>query len=90
MSTENGLLERVQALVESVVLRSIDADAPLIESGLVDSVLAVEIVLRVEMAFGVSVPPTEIAEHLASATALASFIAAQGADGANPSAPTFH
>jgi len=70
-----GLLERTQALVESVVMRRVDLDTPLIESGLVDSVLAVEIVLHVETAFGVALPPTEIAEHLASVAALAAFIA---------------
>ncbi|MGG1947178.1 acyl carrier protein [Trinickia sp. NRRL B-1857] len=40
-----------------------------------DSVLAVEIALRVETMFGVQVPPTEIGEHLASVTALAAYIA---------------
>jgi D-alanine--poly(phosphoribitol) ligase subunit 2 len=68
-------LEQVRALVESVVMRRLEADTPLIESGLVDSVLAVEIALRVETMFGVQVPPTEIGEHLASVTALAAYIA---------------
>lgn len=77
-SIEAGLLEQVRAVVESVVMRPVDADTPLIESGLVDSVLAVEIVLRVELQFGAQVPPTEIAEHLASVAALAAFIADNG------------
>lgn len=74
-SIQAGWLEQAQAIVESVVLRRVDADTPLLESGLVDSVLAVEIVLRVEVEFGVQLPPTEIAEHLASVSALAAFIA---------------
>ncbi len=77
-SIEAGLLEQARAVVESVVMRRVDADTPLIESGLVDSVLAVEIVLRVELQFGVQVPPTEIAEHLASVSALAAFVADNG------------
>lgn len=74
-SIQSGVLEQAQAIVESVVMRRVDADTPLIESGLVDSVLAVEIVLRVEVTFGVQIPPTEIAERLASVSTLAAFIA---------------
>lgn len=79
-STHNELLERARALVESVVMRRVDADTPLIESGLVDSVLAVEIVLGVEAQFGVRIAPTEIGEHLASVAALAAFVAEQASD----------
>ena len=74
-SIQAGLLEQAQAIVESLVLSRVEADTPLLESGLVDSVLAVEIVLRVEVEFGVQLPPTEIAEHLASVSGLAAFIA---------------
>lgn len=80
-STQTGLLESVQALVESVVMRRVDADLPLIESGLVDSVLAVEIVLQVETSYVVQLPPTEIAEHLASVAALAAFVAEHSSNG---------
>ncbi|WP_439893726.1 acyl carrier protein (plasmid) [Ralstonia sp. 25C] len=64
----------VNALVQDIVLRAVEPDTPLIEAGLVDSVLAVEIVMAVEMQFGVRVPPTEIAEHLASVNALTAYI----------------
>ncbi len=64
----------VKALVESVVMRVVEPSTPLIEIGLVDSVLAVEIVMAVEMQFGVRVPATEIAEHLASVNALTAYI----------------
>jgi D-alanine--poly(phosphoribitol) ligase subunit 2 len=76
MTQTDTLPADVQALVESVVLRPVDGDTPLLETGLVDSVLAVEIVMGVEMQFGVRIPPTEIAEHLASVDALTAFIAA--------------
>ncbi|MFL9997733.1 acyl carrier protein [Paraburkholderia sediminicola] len=76
MTQNETLNAEVAALVESVVLRLVRDDELLLETGLVDSVLAVEIVMGVEMQFGVRIPPTEIAEHLASVNALASFIAA--------------
>ena len=73
--TETETLQAdVKALVQDIVLRAVEPDTPLIEAGLVDSVLAVEIVMAVEMQFGVRVPPTEIAEHLASVTALTAYI----------------
>ena len=74
MTQTETLLADVKALVENVVLRTVEPDTPLIEMGLVYSVLAVEIVMAVEMQFGVRVPPTEIAEHLASVNALAAYI----------------
>ena len=74
MTQTETLLADVKALVENIVLRTVEPDTPLIEMGLVDSVLAVEIVMAVEMQFGVRVPPTEIAEHLASVDALAAYI----------------
>ncbi|MDI7065556.1 acyl carrier protein, partial [Klebsiella pneumoniae] len=75
--TQNETLHAdVAALVESVVLRLVRDEELLLETGLVISVLAVEIVMGVEMQFGVRIPPTEIAEHLASVNALSAFIAA--------------
>ena len=74
MTQTEPLLADVKALVENVVLRTVEPDTPLIEMGLVDSVLAVEIVMAVEMQFGVRVPSTEIAQHLASVNALAAYI----------------
>ena len=76
MTQNETLHAEVASLVESVVLRLVRGDDLLLESGLVDSVLAVEIVMGVEMQFGVRIPPTEIAEHLASVDALCTFIAA--------------
>ncbi len=74
MTDTTALAAEVQTLVESVVLRPVRADTLLFETGLVDSVLAVEIVMGVEMQFDVRIPPTEIAEHLASVSALAAYI----------------
>lgn len=74
MTQTETLQADVRALVENIVMRAVEPSTPLIESGLVDSVLAVEIVMAVEAQFGVRVPPTEIAEHLASVDALAAYI----------------
>lgn len=76
MSPIETLHADVTSLVESVVLRPVRGDELLLETGLVDSVLAVEIVMGVEMQFGVRIPPTEIAEHLASVDTLTAFVAA--------------
>lgn len=76
MTSSETLFVNVRELVESVVQRAVDGETPLIESGLVDSMLAVEIAMRVEIVFGVSVPPTELAEHLSSVRALTAFVAA--------------
>jgi D-alanine--poly(phosphoribitol) ligase subunit 2 len=75
--SQNNLNAEVASLIESIVLRPVGNDERLLESGLVDSVLAVEIVLGVEMQFGVRIPPTEIAEHLASVSSLGAYIASQ-------------
>jgi D-alanine--poly(phosphoribitol) ligase subunit 2 len=77
MTSNETLHADVAQLVESVVLRPVGGDEPLLDGGLIDSVLAVEIVMGVEMQFGVRIPPTEIAEHLASVDALCAFIATQ-------------
>ncbi|MEM5389101.1 acyl carrier protein [Paraburkholderia phymatum] len=77
MTQNETLHAEVAALVESVVQRPVDGDVPLLESDLVDSVLAVEIVMGVEMQFGARIPPSEIDEHLSSVNALAAFIASQ-------------
>ncbi|WP_345813654.1 acyl carrier protein [Paraburkholderia sp. PREW-6R] len=74
MTQNDTLRAEVASLVESVVLRPVQDDELLLETGLVDSVLAVEIVMGVEMQFGVRIPPTEIAEHLACVDALCAFI----------------
>ena len=47
----------------------------LIESGLVDSLAAVDVALAVEREFGCKIPPTEIDVHLESVHTLAAFIA---------------
>ncbi|MGU7770236.1 acyl carrier protein [Burkholderia sp. MR1-5-21] len=67
----------VAQLIENLVLTSVDPDTLLIDSGLVDSLSAVDVALAVEREFGVKIPPSEIDVHLESVHTLAQYIASQ-------------
>ncbi|AKQ61855.1 acyl carrier protein [Bordetella hinzii] len=76
MHTEQELHTRIAEIVESIVLKKVTADTPLIASGLVDSLAAVDITLAVESEYGCSIPAPEIAEHMQSVRTLAGYVAA--------------
>ncbi|KCB27667.1 phosphopantetheine attachment domain protein [Bordetella hinzii CA90 BAL1384] len=76
MHTEQELHTRIAEIVESIVLKKVTADTPLIASGLVDSLSAVDITLAVESEYGCSIPAPEIAEHMQSVRTLAGYVAA--------------
>lgn len=71
------LHDRIGHTVESVVLKKVAADTPLIATGLVDSLSAVDITLAVEAEFGCCIPAPEIAEHLQLVRTLAAYVASQ-------------
>ncbi|SEI92033.1 acyl carrier protein [Achromobacter sp. NFACC18-2] len=71
----NAIEVKVAQLVEGIILTQVDPDTLLIESGLVDSLAAVDVALAVEREFGCKIPPTEIDVHLESVHTLAAFIA---------------
>ena len=71
----NDIEAKVADLIEGIILTKVDPDTLLIESGLVDSLAAVDVALAVERQFGCKIPPTEIAVHLESVHTLAAFIA---------------
>jgi len=71
----NAIEAKVAQLVEGIILTQVDPDTLLIESGLVDSLAAVDVALAVEREFGSKIPPTEIDVHLESVHTLAAFIA---------------
>lgn len=73
----NAIEAKVAQLVEGIILTQVDPDTLLIESGLVDSLAAVDVALAVEREFGCKIPPTEIDVHLESVHTLAAFIAEQ-------------
>ena len=69
---ENQLAEMIQA----VILKKIGPDTLLLESGLLDSVAAVDLMLAIESRFGCTVPLTEVEEHLHSLRTLSTYVAA--------------
>lgn len=71
----NEIETKVADLIEGIILTKVDPDTLLIESGLVDSLAAVDVALAVERQFGCKIPPTEIDVHLESVHSLAAFIA---------------
>lgn len=71
----NDIEAKVAELIEGIILTKVDSDTLLIESGLVDSLAAVDVALAVERQFGCKIPPTEIDLHLESVHTLAAFIA---------------
>ena len=75
MSTPNAApVAKLGEIVANVIQTTVEPDDLLIESAMVDSLTAVDIVLAVQAAFGCKVPPTEIEEHLESVNALAAFV----------------
>ena len=70
---------KLAQLIEAIILTSVDPDTLLIESGLIDSLSAVDVALAVEREFGVKIPPTEIDVHLESVHTLAQYIASRKA-----------
>ncbi|WP_144632697.1 acyl carrier protein [Bordetella genomosp. 13] len=76
MHTEHELLARIADIVEAIILKKVTPDTPLMASGLVDSLAAVDVTLAVESEYGCSIPAPEIAEHLQSVRTLAGYVAA--------------
>jgi len=68
--------ERVLGLVAKATLKKVGLDEPLLESGLVDSISAVDLALQVEAEFGIEIPAEKIHEYLHSARTLAEYVAA--------------
>lgn len=70
---------KLAEIIESIILTSVEPDTLLIESGLIDSLSAVDVALAVERDFGVKIPPSEIDLHLESVQTLAQYIASHEA-----------
>ncbi|KDB06419.1 acyl carrier protein familyprotein [Burkholderia sp. lig30] len=70
---------KVSKLIEEIILAAVEPDTLLIDSGLIDSLSAVDVALSVERVFGVKIPPSEIDVHLESVHALAAYVASHAA-----------
>ena len=73
----NEIETRIAKIIENIILTSVEPDTLLLESGLVDSLSAVDVALAIEKEFGVKIPPSEIDLHLESVHTLAQYVAEQ-------------
>ena len=73
----NEIESRAASLIEGIIMTPVDSETLLIDSGLVDSLSAVDVTLAVEREFGVKIPPSEIDVHLQSVQTLAHNIQAR-------------
>ena len=74
---DSGKVEgRLLQLVEAVALRKVAMDEPLLDSGLVDSISAVDLALQVEAELGVPMPSEMIHEHMRTLRTLTSYVLA--------------
>lgn len=70
----NETESKIAQLIEGVIMTSVEPDTLLLESGLVDSLSAVDVALAIEREFGVKIPPSEIDLHLESVQTLADYV----------------
>ena len=66
---------RVLRMVEGIALKKVDLDEPLLDSGLVDSISAVDLALQMEAEFGVDMPAERIHEYMRTVRTLADHVA---------------
>jgi D-alanine--poly(phosphoribitol) ligase subunit 2 len=68
--------QQVLALFERVLSRKVGFNDELIESDILDSILAVDVVLEVQDEFGCMISPTDVATVLKTPASLAAYIEA--------------
>ncbi|MBW7832563.1 MAG: acyl carrier protein [Simplicispira suum] len=68
--------DQLADMIQAVILKKVSPDTLLLESGLLDSVAAVDLMLAIESRFGCTVPLTEVEEHLYSLHTLSTYVAA--------------
>ncbi|MFJ3456804.1 acyl carrier protein [Scandinavium goeteborgense] len=66
--------EQVLALFERVLSRKVGFNDELIESDILDSIMAVDVVLEVQGEFGCMISPTDVATVLKTPASLAAYI----------------
>lgn len=75
--SHNDIETKIAQIIGAIILTSVEPDTLLLESGLVDSLSAVDVALTIEKEFGVKIPPSEIDLHLESVQTLAQYVAEQ-------------
>lgn len=68
--------QRILALFERVLSRKVGFNDELIESDILDSILAVDVVLEVQDEFGCMISPTDVATVLKTPASLAAWLEA--------------
>ncbi|OWT55212.1 acyl carrier protein [Candidimonas nitroreducens] len=76
MLVAENLETEIVAIVESVILKPVAANASLVKSGLVDSMAAVDIALAIEEQYGCGIPAPEIAEIMETVQSICLYVAA--------------
>ena len=66
--------QKVLALFENVLSRKVDFNDELIESDILDSITAVDVVLEVQAEFGCATPPTDVATGWKTPATLAAWL----------------
>lgn len=74
--TPSEVEDQLAEMIQAVILKKVGPDTLLLESGLLDSVVAVDLMLAIESRFGCTVPLTEVEEHLHSLRTLSTYVAA--------------
>ena len=74
--TLSDVEDQLATMIQATVMKKVTPDTLLLESGLLDSVAAVDLMLAIEGRFGCTVPITEVEEHLQSLRSLATYVAA--------------
>ncbi len=74
--TSSEIEAQLADMIHAAILKKVDPDTLLLESGLLDSVAAVDLMLAIEGRFGCTVPLTEVEEHLHSLRTLTNYVAA--------------
>lgn len=72
--TPSDIEEQLAEMIQTMVLKKVAPDTLLLESGLLDSVAAVDLMLAIEGRFGCTIPLTEVEEHLQSLRTLSTFV----------------
>lgn len=74
MATE--IARKVTEIVEGITLRKVTPDEPLLTSGLVDSISAVDLALQMEAEFGIDMPAEKIHVYMETTRTLISYVVA--------------
>ncbi len=73
--TQSEVEAQLADMIQAAIFKKVEPDTLLLESGLLDSVAAVDLMLAIEARFGCTVPITEVEEHLHSLRTLSTYVA---------------